>query len=150
MTINHVFMKKLFILILLSSVSYLTLAQETKPGCDKTSCGPEGTKKGEAVVITTLRNDLQTVITKMSKSTVSFDKEIADMEIAKGATDDECLLYISQAASAVRYELVNKVDPSKLNASLKNYKPANFSTKQKMVSGLKKEIELLVAQAEKL
>lgn len=143
-------MKKLFILILLSGVSYLTHAQEAKPACDKSSCGPEGTKKGEAVVITTMRNDLQAVIAKMSKSSVSFDKEIAEMEIAKGATDDECLLYISQAASAVRYELLNKVDPSKLTASLKNYKPGSFSNKQKMVSGLKKEIEILTTQAEKL
>jgi hypothetical protein len=151
MTIKpNVFMKKLFILMLLLGASYLSQAQETKPGCDKTSCGPEGTKKAEAVVITAMRNDLQAVIAKMSKSAVSFDKDVVEMEITKGGTDDECLLYISQAASAVRFELVNKVDPSKLNASLKNYKPGNFPNKQKMVSGLKKEIELLTAQVQKL
>lgn len=143
-------MKKLFILIALTGISYLSHAQAEAKSCDKSSCGPEGTKKGEAAVITTMRSDLETVIAKMSKSSVSFDKTVAEMKIAKGATDDECLLFISQAASTVRYELVSKIESSKLIASLKDYKPANFSTKQQMVSALKKEIQILASQAEKL
>jgi hypothetical protein len=139
-------MKKLFILIALTGISYLSAAQS----CDKSSCGPEGTKKGEAVAITNLRADLESVITRMSRSSVSFDKEVAEMKIARGSSDDESLLYISQAASAIRYELLNKVEPSKIIASLRNYKPSNFSNKQKMVSGLKKEIELLASQAGEL
>lgn len=139
-------MKKLLILIAFTGISFLSAGQ----ACDKTACGPEGTKTGEAVAITTLRTNLESVITKLSGSSLSLDKEIAEMKIAKGSSDDESLLFISQAASTIRYELLNKVEPSKLIASLRNYKPVNFSTKQKMVSGLKKEIEILVSQAEKL
>lgn len=72
------------------------------------------------------------------------------MEIEKGTSDDESLLFISQAVNAIRFELVNKIEPSKLIASLKDYQPARFSTKQQMVSALKKEIQMLTSQAEKL
>jgi hypothetical protein len=144
-------MKKLFILILVSGVSFYSWAQSCDPAaCEKKSCGPEGTKKAEAAVITTMRSDLQTVITKMSKSSFAFDKQVAEMKLEKGASDDESLLFISQAATALRYELLNKIESSKLIASLKNYKPGTFSTKQQMVSALKKEIQILATQAEKL
>jgi hypothetical protein len=139
-------MKKFFILVALTGISFLSAAQ----ACDKTACGPEGTKKEEAVAITTLRTDLQSVISRMSQSSLSFDKGISEMKITKGASDDESLLFISQAVTSVRYELLNKLESSKLISSLKEYKPAPFSTKQQMVSGLKKEIQLLASQAEKL
>ena len=52
-------MKKLFILILLAGIPFLSSAQScdktAAASCDKTSCGPEGTKKGEAKVITPAR-----------------------------------------------------------------------------------------------
>jgi hypothetical protein len=158
-------MNKLFILITLFAVSYVSYAQEAKstctksacdksccdkPSCCKSSCGSDGTKKADASVITIMRNDLETVIAKMSTSSISFNKEIAELKIEKGTCDDECLLNISKAASTVRYELLNKVEPSRLTASLKNFKPGNFSNKRKMVSGLKKEIELLTTQVAKL
>src|SRR5687768_7709031 len=116
-------MKKLLILIALTGVSFLSTAQccdktsVDKPACDKTACGPEGTKKGEAVTITTLRTELESVITKISKSSVTLDKEVAEMKISKGSSDDESLLFISQAAAPLRYELLNKVEPSKQVAS---------------------------------
>ncbi len=132
--------------IALTGISCLSVAQS----CDKKSCGPEGTKKEEAAVITTLRTDLQSVVARMSQSGISFDKEIAQMEIVKGTSDDESLLYISQAASTIRYELLNKVESSKLVSSLKDYKPGSVSSKQKMVASLQKEIQILASQADKL
>lgn len=147
-------MKKLFILILIAAVPFISSAQSCAKtegaSCDKTSCGPEGTKKGEAKVITTLRTDLQSVINKMSQSSVAFDKQVAEMKVEQGNNDDESLLFISQAVNSVRYEILNKIESSKLVASLRNYKPGSFSTKQQMVSALKKEIEMLANQAEKL
>lgn len=153
-------MKTLILLFVLAVSSYAGYGQSCSPSCekkscdkascDKKSCGPEGTKKDEAAVITTMRNDLQTVIAKMSKSSLSFDNQLKDMTIEKGASDDESLLYISQVATSIRHELLNKIESSKLVASLKDYKPAASSTKQQMVASLKKEIELLAAQAEKL
>jgi K+ transporter len=139
-------MKKFFIFIAFTGISLLSAAQ----ACDKTACGPEGTKKEEAVVITTLRANLQSVINKMSQSSLSFDKGISEMKITKGTSDDESLLYISQAVTSVRYELLNKIESSKLISSLKEYKPVPFSTRRQMVSGLKKEIQLLASQTEKL
>lgn len=147
-------MKKLLILIVFASVSFFSAAQSCdKPcdkACDKTSCGPEGTKTAEAKAITTLRADLETVIAKMSKSSLAFDKNLSSMKIAKGGTDDESLLLISQAVNSIRYELVNKLETTQLIASLKNYEPAVISNKQQMVASLKKEIEILANQAEKL
>jgi hypothetical protein len=144
-------MKKLLVLIAFAGASFMAVAQSgDKPACDKSSCGPEGTKTGEAKAITTLRSDLEAVITKMSQSSVAFDKNVATMKVAKGGTDDECLLYISQAVNSVRHELVSKLDPSKLIASLKKYEPAVVSNKQQMMASLKKEIEILANQAEKL
>ena len=142
-------MKKLILLIILA-VSYGSYAQSCEQTCEKKSCGPEGTKKEEAAVITTMRNDLQTVIVKMSKSSLAFDNQLKGMTIEKGASDDESLLYISHAATTIRYELLNKIASSKLVASLKDYKPSASSTKQQMVANLKKEIQLLAAQAERL
>jgi len=139
-------MKKLFVLAILTMSVYVACAQT----CEKKSCGPEGTKKDEAAVITTMRNDLQTVITKMSKSTLAFDKQVKEMSIEKGASDDESLLYISQAATSIRYELLSKVESSSQVASLKDFRPSPSSTKQQMVANLKKEIQLLATQAEKL
>ena len=143
-------MKKLLILTFLTMSAYVTSAQSCAPTCDKKSCGPEGTKKEEASVITTMRSDLQTVITKMSNSSWSFDKQVKEMSIEKGANDDESLFYISQAATSIRYELLSKVETSKVTASLKDFKPSASSTKQQMVANLKKEIQLLAVQANKL
>lgn len=143
-------MKKLIVLILLAVGSFATYSQSCAQSCDKKSCGPEGTKKEEAAVISNMRSDLQTVITKMATSSFSFDNQLKEMTIEKGTSDDESLLYISQAATSIRYELLNKIEPSKILASLKDYKPSASSTKQQMVANLKKEIHLLAAQAEKL
>ena len=145
-------MKKLLFLLLIAAVPYFSNGQSCSPSpsCEKTSCGPEGTKKSEAKVITSLRSDLQSVIDKMSKSSVAFDKELAQMTIAQGASDDESLLFISQAASSIRYELTSKLEPGQQVASLRDFRPKNFSTKAQMVSALKKEISVLADQAEKL
>lgn len=143
-------MKKLTVLILFALCSFAAYSQSCAQSCNKKSCGPEGTKKEEAAVISTMRSDLQTVITKMSKSSFAFDNQLKEMTIEKGASDEESLLYISQAATSIRYELLNKVESSKLVASLKEYKPSASSTKKQMVANLKKEIQLLAAQAEKL
>ena len=143
-------MKKLLVLVILTMSVYVASAQSCAQTCDKKSCGPEGTKKDEAAVITTMRNDLQTVITKMSKSTLAFDKQLKEMSIEKGASDDESLFYISQAATSIRYELLSKVESPKQVASLKDFKPSPSSTKQQMVANLKKEIQLLATQADKL
>ena len=147
-------MKKLFILILVAAGPFLAEAQScdktASSSCDKTSCGPEGTKKGEAKVITSLRADLQSVINKMSQSSVGFDKQVAELALVQGNNDDESLLFISQAATVIRQELLTKLDATKLIASLREYKPSTFTTKQQMVASLKKEINLLVHQAEKL
>jgi hypothetical protein len=144
-------MKKLFFLIILAGSFILATAQSTdKASCDKTACGPEGTKTAEAKSITTLRSDLEAVITKMSKSSLPFDKNISTMRVTKGNTDDECLLYIAQAATTIRYELVSKVEPSKLVPSLKKYEPVIAANKQQIMASLKKEIEILASQADKL
>ena len=147
-------MKKLFILILIAGIPLLSSAQScdknAAASCDKTSCGPEGTKKGEAKVITTLRSDLQEVINKMSKSSLPFDREISEMKVVQGSNDDESLLFISQAIVTIRQEFLNKLEPSKLVTSLREHKPVGFTSKQQMVSALKKEITVLVSQAEKL
>ena len=148
-------MKKLLTLVVIAIAPYFASAQSCTPSCDKTcdkktSCGPEGTKKAEAAVITTMRTDLQTVITKMSESSLAFDQQVRGMTIEKGTTDDESLLYLSQAATTIRFELLNKVESSKMTASLKDFKPGTAANKQQMVANLKKEIQVLTTQAEKL
>jgi hypothetical protein len=143
-------MKKLLILTLIAIAPHFIAAQSCAQSCDKKSCGPEGTKKEEAAVIKSMRTDLQTVVTKMSKSNLAFDAQVKDMTIEKGENDDESLLFLSQAATTIRYELLNKVDGSKLVASLKEFKPGAASNKQQMVANLKKEIQILATQAEKL
>jgi hypothetical protein len=143
-------MKKLIVFILVAVSSFVSYSQSYAQTCDKKSCGPEGTKKEEAAVISTMRTDLQTVIAKISKSSLAFDSQLKEMTIEKGASDDESLLFISQIATSIRYELLSKVESSKLVASLKDYKPSVSSNKQQMVANLKKEIQLLATQAEKL
>ena len=143
-------MKKLFILILLSAFVQFSWAQTCPPSCDKTSCGPEGTKTKEAAVITTMRTEVQTLLTKMTKSNIAFDKQIADMKLEKGENDDESLLFLSQAVTAIRYELTSRLDGSKQLPALKQFKPASSSSKQQMVASLKKEIQLLASQADRL
>jgi hypothetical protein len=143
-------MKKILILLVIVAAPAVLAAQSCAPqSCDKTSCGPEGTKKKEAAVITSMRNELQSVIVKMSKSTYPFDKSVAEMKIEQGSNDDESLLFLSQAASTIRYEFVSKLS-SNLIASLKEFKPSGVTSKQQMVSALKKEINILASQAENL
>jgi hypothetical protein len=143
-------MKKLFILIVIASASHVTYGQSCTPSCEKKSCGPEGTKREEAAVISSMRTDVQTVLEKMAKSPISFDRQIAAMKIEKGQSDDESLLFLSQAVTAIRYELLNKIESSKLIAALREYKPSGYSTKQQMVMSLRKEIQMIASQAEKL
>ena len=144
-------MKKLFILVVIVVISNFTYGQSCSPSaCEKKSCGPEGTKQKEAAVITSMRTDVQTVLERMVKSPISFDRQIAAMKIETGQSDDESLLFLSQAVTAIRYELLNKIEPSKLIAALKEYKPTGYSTKQQMVSSLRKEIQMIASQAEKL
>ena len=154
-------MKKLIALIILAVSGYVTHAQSCtpscpspcppacKPACDKKLCGAEGSAKEEAA-ITAMRGDLQALITKVAKSSLATDAQLKDMTIAKGASDDESLLLISQAAATVRYELLRKMESSDLVASLKDYRPSESSTKQQRVANLKEEIQLLTAQVEKL
>jgi hypothetical protein len=143
-------MKKLLVLAILTMSAYVASGQSCAQTCEKKSCGPEGTKRDEAAVITTMRNDLQTVITKMSKSHVAFDKHVKELSIEKGASDDESLFYISQAATSIRYELLSKIELSNQVASLKDFKPSPAFTKQQIVANLKKEIQMLATQADKL
>lgn len=154
-------MKKLIALIILAVSSYATYAQSCTPSCpspcppsctqtcDKKLCTADASNKEEAA-ITIMRNDLQTVITKMSRSSLAIADQLKDMTIEKGTSDDESLLRISQAAASVRYQLLSKMESSKLVASLKDYKASEASTKQQMVANLQEEIQLLAAQAEKL
>jgi hypothetical protein len=143
-------MKKFFIVLVIVGSPALLAAQSCAPqSCDKTACGPEGTKKKEAAVITSMRNELQVVIAKMLKSPHAFDRSVAEMKIEQGTNDDESLLFLSQAASTIRFELVSKLSPD-LITSLKDFKPSGATTKQQMVSALKKEINILASQAEKL
>ncbi len=143
-------MKKLIAITILTMAAYSLYAQSCAKTCEKKSCGPEGTKKEEAAVISGMRNDLQLVITKISRSSLNFDSQLREMKIEKGANDDESILFISQAAASIRYEILNKVEPSNLVASLKDFRPASPSSKREMVANLKKEIQVLAAQAEKL
>jgi hypothetical protein len=143
-------MKSLIVLIIVAISSHATFSQTCSQTCAKQSCGPEGTKKEEAAVIKAMRSDLQTVITKMSKSSLEFDIQLKDMIVEKGTSDDESLLYISQAATSIRYEFMNKIESSRLVSSLKEFKPSGSLTKQQMVASLKKEVQLLKAQAERL
>ena len=143
-TIKH--MKKLMILLSAMALTCSSFGQS----CDKKSCGPEDTKKGEAAAVTSLRSDLQTALNKMSRSSVAFDPAVLEMEIAQGGNDDESLLYISHAAAVVREELITKVEPAKVLSDLKEYKSRPGSTKQQMMAGLKTEVRLLVNQTERL
>jgi hypothetical protein len=143
-------MKKLITLTLVILMPWFAHSQSCAETCDKKSCGPEGTKKSEAAIITTMRNDLQTVITKMANSPLQFDQQIRRMTIQAGSTDDESLWFLSQAAATIRFELLNKIESTKMMASLKNFKPVTVTTKQQMVANLKKEIQVLSSQAEKL
>ncbi len=145
-------MKKLMI-VLLMVISVGAVAQNTnsaKPGCDKTSCGPEGTKKGEAVAITSLRTDLEGIKSRMAKTNVVFSKELLESPITKGSTDDESLLYLLQTVNAVRQELTVKLDRARLSADFVSNSPVSFSTKQQLMVALKKEVQLINEQLDQL
>ena len=143
-------MKKLLILTLIAIAPYFIAEQAYAQSCDKKSCGPEGTKKEEAAVLKTMRADLQSVVTKMSRSSHAFDAQVKEMTIEKGENDDESLLFLSHAATAIRHELLNKLEGTQLLASLKSFKPGAASTKQQMVANLKREILVLSTQAAKV
>ena len=118
--------------------------------CDISCCGPEGTKTAEAAVITDMRAHLVSVIQKMSTSSISFDSQVAGMIIAKGTSDYESLLFISQAVSMVKSELKSKLSANSLQPALSSYKPERATTKQQMVANLKKEIQWLVSQVQNI
>ena len=137
-------MKKILILFALAALPYFTNAQSCQPcppGCDKKSCCVDP-KKCEAKSITCLRSDLQSVINKMAKSSLGFNKQVVEMTIAPGETEDESLQLISQAASSIRHELesTNGLRGSRLKSS---------SGTDLTVAALKKEVKVLVNHAER-
>jgi hypothetical protein len=160
--LNYFNMKKLIALIIFAASSYVTYAQSCppscpspcppscKPVCDKKLCRAEEAKKEGTASIATMRNDLQAVIAKISGSSLAIDRQVKDLTIEEGTSDDESLVNISKAAASVRRELLSKMESSKLVASLKDYQPSLSATKQEMVANLKKEIELLAVQADQL
>lgn len=141
-------MKKMLILLAILLVSGIGYSQSAaqKPGCDKTACGPEGTKKGEAVAITTLRSDLQKVMTSLAQSGLGFNAELVEATISKGTSDDESLLFISQYATAIRLEMIEKLKPSTVMPEMKSYHPTMASSKQQLMTALKQEVQLLANQ----
>jgi hypothetical protein len=163
-------MRKFIILITLAVSTYATYAQSCTKSCtpscaepctktcnerctktcDKQVCEKERSKTAEAALISSMRSDLQTVIEKASKSSVAFDSQLKEATIEEGTNDEESLLYISRVAASIRSEFLNKVESTKLMASLKDYTPSPYSTKQQMVANLKQEIQLLATQAENL
>jgi hypothetical protein len=123
---------------------------QSKPGCEPQSCGPGNTKVSEAKVITDLRNELQGVITLMSKSSVGFSKAVTTFEIASGESDDESVLILSQTASFIRAELMAKLTPHTLIPELKDFKPTPATSKQQILINLKSEVKVLVMQVSKV
>jgi hypothetical protein len=141
-------MKKLIMLVVLAVAAYASYAQTCNPLCCKKTCEADKAKK-ETASISTMRSDLQTVITKMSRSSMAFDKQLTDLTVKNCVCDEEGLRYLSTVATSIRREFVQKVDPSKLVASLKEHGRASLP-EQQTLAGLKKEIQLLSAQADLL
>ena len=124
------------------------VAQEKKPGCNPSSCGPGDTKTGEAKVITSMRSDLQSVIDKMAKSGKGFSQDVTNLQIEAGANDDESLLLIYQSATFIKTELASKLQADELLLTETTMKPA--TNKQQLVASLQKEIKALITQVDKL
>jgi hypothetical protein len=141
-------MKKLIMFIILAMAAYASSAQSCDPGCCKKTCEPDGAKK-ETASISKLRSDLQTVITKMSKSSLAFDKRVTDLTVKNCVCDEAGLCYLSKIVTSIRHELVEKIEPSKLVVSLKECDHASQPEQQTLAS-LKKEVQLLTAQADLL
>jgi hypothetical protein len=138
------------IIVLISLLALTAVAQEQKPGCNPSSCGPGDTKKSEAKVITTMRNDLQLVITKMAKANKGFNQNVTGLQISAGSTDDESLLFIYQSSAAVKAELISKLASNQVLPALRENATQPLTSKQQMVASLQGEIELLTTQVEKL
>ena len=132
----------MFIIVAVSA--YASHAQSCVPGCCKKTCEAA---KTETASVSSLRSDLQTVITKMSQSSWGFDKQVTDLTLKNCVCDAEGLRYLSTVATTVRRAFVEKIEPSKLVASLKDQaSPSSHET----LAGLQKEIQLLTAQADLL
>lgn len=123
-----------------------SISAQSKPGCDPKSCGPDNTKVAEARVITDLRAKLQASIVALGKSSLSFSPELVKFTIPKGTSDDESLLFITQAAAKVKAELLARVPSNKITTELRELQEPLASNKQQMLLHLKKEIEILSAQ----
>jgi hypothetical protein len=142
------FMKKLIMFVILAVAAYASPAQSCDPTCCKKTCEPDHAKK-ETASISTLRSDLQTVIIKMGKSSLDFDKQVTDLTVKNCVCNEEGLRYLSTVASSIRHEFVAKIAPAKLVASLKEGGHASQPQAQTLAS-LNKEVQLLAAQADLL
>jgi len=137
-------MKKLIMLVILAVSACVSYAQPCDPGCCKKKC--DLSKVKETTSISTLRSDLQMVITKMSQSSLAFDKQVTDLTVKNCVCDEEGLRYLSIVATSIRREFMEKIQPAKQVGSLKTHSLA-AQPKQQTLASLQKEVELLTAQA---
>ncbi|MBV6644607.1 MAG: hypothetical protein KI790_04115 [Cyclobacteriaceae bacterium] len=98
-------MKRLILILWLMSTVIILYAQEakveeaTKPGCNPKACGPHDTKKQEAAVISTLREDLKAIDRKwLLKNKEKDSYQSISSKIEKGGNDGESLIKLIMGA----------------------------------------------------
>src|SRR5688572_4616066 len=85
-------------------------AQSDKASCTPSaSCGPSDTKKSEAKAITELRTSMQNVVSYLTLSKYNFSEDLKTLDLSPRSTDDETLLFLTQASGLIRQELKEKL-----------------------------------------
>jgi hypothetical protein len=144
--IIHVILLALFVFALASE----GLSQEKASCTPSASCGPADTKLKEAKTITELRTSLQNVVSYLSLSRYNFSEDLKTLDLSSRTTDDETLLFLTQATGLIRQELKEKLPTELQTIELKNHKVKFASTKPQMVVSVKKDIEIFKDQIARL
>jgi hypothetical protein len=134
----------LLVAILVSTANWAVA--QSKPGCDPKSCGPDNTKVEEAKVITDLRAQLQTSFSKLHLTNLSLGEQLTSYTVPKGTSDDESVMFLMQASTALKNEIIRVVPKEKLLPEISLTTMPVSSSKQQLIGTLKKDIAILEKQ----
>jgi hypothetical protein len=83
-------------------------------------------------------------------SKYSFSEDLKTLDLSPRNTDDETLLFLTQASGLIRQELKEKLPAEVQIPELKNHKQKFAGTKPQMVLSVKKDVEMFKDQIARL
>ena len=142
-------MRKIIVLSMMLLSGTAVVAQ-TGASCQPTSCGPNGTKKTEAAVITKLRSEILALQGDIQKKELKVKFEMATEQELKKASDGESLLVMASHLWQLHVALSNAIPTNHVDEDFQNLKFNLRSSGAQLVSDLAQNLRIMKKQVHSL